>query len=191
MPGSSETQNQADFSTAASSAAVEPRQRGPLGEHLTDAELLPIRVHTDDGSCWQVDYGSYVQGYHDSREEAIVEALAAAVWENRELTIERPRMISETDLRTEVNETASAEFRLNDAVRLLDQQSDVPSGSVGRVLGIFPRPVGPTYAVSFTDKKVAVLELRPHEIALAEDARVASASLISSTALEKGSYVAI
>jgi hypothetical protein len=174
VPFLSGTQNQADFSTAASSAADEPRQRGPLGEHLTDAELLPIRVHTDDGSCWQVDYGSYVQGYHDSREEAIVEALAAAVWENRELTIERPRRISETDLRTDVNETASSEFRLDDTVRLLDQQRDVPSGGIGRVLGIFPRPVDPTYAVSFTDKKVTVLELRPHEFALVEDSRVAS-----------------
>jgi hypothetical protein len=67
-----------------------------LGEQLTDAEILPIRVHTRDGSCWQVDYGSYVQGYHDSREEAIAKAMAAAVYENRELTIERPRRISNT-----------------------------------------------------------------------------------------------
>lgn len=114
MPSSSGTQSQADFPTAASSAAGEPRQRGPLGEQLTDAELLPIRVHSNDGSRWQVDYGSYAQGYHDGREEAIAEALAAAVSENRELTIERPRRISETDVRTEVNETASAEFLLDD-----------------------------------------------------------------------------
>jgi hypothetical protein len=66
-----------------------------MGEHLTDAELEPIRVHTKRGA-WQVDYGSYAQGYHDSREEAIAEAMKAAVWENRELTIERPRRISET-----------------------------------------------------------------------------------------------
>ena len=91
MPSPSATKNQGFLS-----AADEPRQRGPLGEHLTDAELLPIRVHTKDGRCWQVDYGSYAQGYHDSREDAIVEALAAAVWENRELTVARPRAISET-----------------------------------------------------------------------------------------------
>jgi hypothetical protein len=72
----------------ASSAAAEPRQRGPLGEHLTDAELKPIRVYTAD-STWRVDYGSYVQGHHSSREEAIDEAITAAAWENRELTIER------------------------------------------------------------------------------------------------------
>ena len=94
MPCVSAPQHQ-DFLTAGSSA-VEPRQRGPLGEHLTDAELEPIRVHSKDGNCWQVDYGSYAQGYHDSRREAIEEALAAAVWENRDLMVERPRKISET-----------------------------------------------------------------------------------------------
>jgi len=81
--------------TVVPSIADEPRQRGPRGEHLTDAELEPIRVHTQRGA-WQVDYGSYAQGYHDSREEAIAEAIMAAVYENRELTIERPRPISET-----------------------------------------------------------------------------------------------
>ena len=93
MPRSPETQNQ-----TTSSAADEPRQRGPLGEQLTDAELKPIRVHTQGGT-WRVDYGSYVQGHHVSREEAIETALTAAVWENRELTIERPRRISETSRR--------------------------------------------------------------------------------------------
>jgi hypothetical protein len=73
-----------------------------LGEQLTDAELLPIRVHTEDGSCWQVDYGSYVQGYHDNREVAIAKAMAAALYENRELTIGRPRPINETTLRPAV-----------------------------------------------------------------------------------------
>ena len=92
MPRSPETQDQ-----TASSAANEPRQRGPLGEQLTDAELKPIRVHAEGGT-WRVDYGSYVQGHHDSREEAIEAALAAAVWENRELTIARPRSIRETAL---------------------------------------------------------------------------------------------
>jgi hypothetical protein len=95
VPCSSGTQKQADFSTAASSAADEPRQTGPRGERLTDAELKPIRVYTRNGT-WLVDYGSYAKGHHDSREAAIKEALKDAVWENRELTIERPRKISET-----------------------------------------------------------------------------------------------
>jgi hypothetical protein len=88
------TQRQIDFSTA-STAAGEPRQTGPLGERLTEAELKPIRVHGQDGG-WRVDYGSYARGHHESREEAIEEALKSAVWENRELMIERPRRISET-----------------------------------------------------------------------------------------------
>ena len=92
MACSSGTQNQADLSAAALAAAGEPRQRGPLGERLTDAELEPIRVHKKRGA-WQVDYGSYAQGYHASREEAIEAAMTAAVWENRELAIERPRSI--------------------------------------------------------------------------------------------------
>jgi hypothetical protein len=46
--------------------------------------------------AWRVDYGSYASGHHSSREAAINEALKGAVWENRELTIERPRKISET-----------------------------------------------------------------------------------------------
>jgi hypothetical protein len=70
-------------------------QSGPLGEPPTLAETEPIRVHQEDGG-WQVDYGSYVQGHHANREEAIKAAMTAAVYENRELTIERPRKISET-----------------------------------------------------------------------------------------------
>jgi hypothetical protein len=95
--------------TAVSCALVagrKPRQRGPLGEQLTGAELEPIRVHTEGGT-WLVDYGSYVQGHHGSREDAI-EAALTAVWENRELSIERPRRISETGLRL-------ADPRLRDA----------------------------------------------------------------------------
>ena len=139
MPSSSVTKTP----TAASPAADEPRQRGPLGEHLTDAELLPIRVHTEDGCCWQVDYGSYVQGYHDSREEAIVEALAAAVWENRELTIERPRRISETDLRTEVDEVRGVLERL-ELLIVMGQQTD---------------PAVPVYIRSITERLDAGLGL--------------------------------
>jgi hypothetical protein len=90
VPDSSGTQKQARFLQAVLSEPAEARQRGPLGERLTVAELLPIRVHSKDGT-WQVDYGSYAQGRHGSRDEAIEWALAAAVWENREVTIERPK----------------------------------------------------------------------------------------------------
>jgi hypothetical protein len=63
------------------------RHRTPLGKRLTSAETEPIRVHQKDGG-WKVDYGSYVQGYHGSREQAIEKATTAAARENRELTIE-------------------------------------------------------------------------------------------------------
>jgi hypothetical protein len=69
------------------------RLRGPLGEGLTVAETEPIRVHQYAGE-WQVDYGSYAQGYHGSRREAIEAAAVAAERENRELMIERPRPIA-------------------------------------------------------------------------------------------------
>jgi hypothetical protein len=88
-------QDHPDFPPATSSTAGEPRQRGPLGERLTDAELKPIRVHAR-GDAWLVNYGSYAHGRHGTRDEAIKAALTAAVSENRELTIERPRRISET-----------------------------------------------------------------------------------------------
>ena len=53
----------------------------------TLAETEPIRVHEEAGG-WQVDYGSYAQSYHDSRQEAIEKATVAAAREHRELTIE-------------------------------------------------------------------------------------------------------
>ena len=54
------------------------------------SESDPIRVHTAYGR-WLVNYGSYVQGYYDSRAEAIEVAKAAAFVEQRELTIEPER----------------------------------------------------------------------------------------------------
>lgn len=74
---------------------ADERQLGPLGEPLTDAEIKPIRVHRK-GASWQVDYGSYVQTYHDSREEAIGAATTAAKREHRELTIEDDERGSDT-----------------------------------------------------------------------------------------------
>jgi hypothetical protein len=66
-----------------------------------------------------------------------------------------------------------ATFGLNDAVRLLDYRGDVPSGSVGRVLGAFPHQAETTYAVSFVDAKVCVLELHADEIVFVDDFRAA------------------
>jgi hypothetical protein len=65
-------------------------------------------------------------------------------------------------------------FQLNDAVRLLDCHGDVLSGTVGRVLGTFPRPTEITYVVSFVDAKVCVLELHASEIVFVDDFRVAA-----------------
>ncbi len=50
-------------------------------------ETDPICVHPRDGN-WLVDYGSYVQGYYETKAEAIDVAKAAAFVEQRELTIE-------------------------------------------------------------------------------------------------------
>jgi hypothetical protein len=61
-----------------------------------------------------------------------------------------------------------APFSLNDAVRLLDNSGEVPSGTVGRVLGTFPRPTETTYVVGFVDAKVCVLELHHNEIVLVD-----------------------
>ena len=67
-----------------------------------------------------------------------------------------------------------AQFSLNDAVRVLDYHDDVPSGSVGRVLGTFPRPTETTYVVGFVEAKVSVLELHRNEIVLVDDFRAAA-----------------
>ena len=49
----------------------------------------PIRVF-HDGEYWRVDYGSYMDGFHATRAEAIVTATAAAAREHRKLEIEEP-----------------------------------------------------------------------------------------------------
>jgi hypothetical protein len=64
------------------------RQLGPLGEALTDAEIEPIRVHRVADGGWAVDFGSYAQGYHPTRDEAIAAATLAAEHEQRALEIE-------------------------------------------------------------------------------------------------------
>jgi hypothetical protein len=70
--------------------------------------------------------------------------------------------------------TPPARFQLNDAVRLLEYHGDVPSGSVGRILGSFPRPTEITWVVSFVDAKVCVLELHADEIVFVDDFRAAA-----------------
>jgi hypothetical protein len=47
----------------------------------------PIRVFLGDG-YWRVDYGSYMDGFHATRAEAIAAATVAAASEHRELEIE-------------------------------------------------------------------------------------------------------
>ena len=57
------------------------------------------------------------------------------------------------------------EYGLQDRVSLVAQSEDLAAGSVGRVLGKFPYPGDPTYAVIFPDNNLALRQLRPHEIA--------------------------
>ena len=47
----------------------------------------PIRVFARDGK-WVVDYGSYANGYHLTRFEALNAAKLAAFYEDRELVVE-------------------------------------------------------------------------------------------------------
>ena len=49
--------------------------------------VSPIRVFLGDG-YWRVDYGSYTDGFHPTRAEAIAVAMRAAASEHRELEIE-------------------------------------------------------------------------------------------------------
>jgi hypothetical protein len=47
----------------------------------------PIRVFLSD-PYWRVDYGSYIDGFHATRAEAMAAATAAATKEHRKLEIE-------------------------------------------------------------------------------------------------------
>lgn len=47
----------------------------------------PIRVFLS-GEYWRVAYGSYMDGFHATRAEAVATATAAAALEHRELEIE-------------------------------------------------------------------------------------------------------
>jgi hypothetical protein len=80
-----------DETRCATRATFDPPSQRSAEPQSTHERLIaqtePIRVHQEHGS-WQVDYGSYAQGYHRSREEAIEKATTDAARENRELTIE-------------------------------------------------------------------------------------------------------
>lgn len=54
---------------------------------MTPRSDPPIRVFLSRG-YWRVDYGSYMDGFHTTRAEAIVAATAAAASEHRKLEIE-------------------------------------------------------------------------------------------------------
>jgi len=66
---------------------------------------------------------------------------------------------------------APLQFDLNDAVRLLDQHGDVPSGSLGRVIGSLTDLGLPVYVVSFVAEKVCVRDVRSDEIVPAHQLR--------------------
>ena len=66
---------------------------------------------------------------------------------------------------------APVQFELNEAVRLLDRHGDVPSGSLGRVIGALPNPGSPVYVVSFVAEAVCVRDVRSDEIVPAHQLR--------------------
>jgi len=67
--------------------------------------------------------------------------------------------------------SAPVQFELNEAVRLLDRHGDVPSGSLGRVIGSLPVPGLPVYVVSFVTEVVCVRDVRSDEIVPAHQLR--------------------
>jgi hypothetical protein len=69
---------------------------------------------------------------------------------------------------------APRQFELNQAVRLLDQHEDVPSGSLGRVIGTLPGVRLPVYIVSFVAEAVCVRDVRSDEIVPAHQLRAPS-----------------
>jgi hypothetical protein len=68
-------------------------------------------------------------------------------------------------------EPAHVRFELNEAVRLLDRHGDVPSGSLGRVIGALPGPELPVYVVSFLAETVCIRDVRSDEIVPAHQLR--------------------
>jgi hypothetical protein len=54
---------------------------------MTPISDPPIRVF-HDGEYWRVDYGSYMDGFHATRDEAVAVATVAAAREHRKLETE-------------------------------------------------------------------------------------------------------
>ena len=54
---------------------------------MTPISEPPIRVF-HDGEYWRVDYGSYMDGFHATRDEAVAVATVAAAREHRKLETE-------------------------------------------------------------------------------------------------------
>ena len=69
---------------------------------------------------------------------------------------------------------APVQFELNEAVRLLDRHGDVPSGSLGRIIGCLPVPGLPVYVVSFVTEAVCVRDVRSDELVPAHQLRASS-----------------
>lgn len=68
------------------------------------------------------------------------------------------------------NMPAFSGFNANDVVRLLDRHGDVPSGAVGRIVGVFPHSTDRSYLVSFA-VEACVADVRFDEMVLAHDVR--------------------
>ena len=66
---------------------------------------------------------------------------------------------------------APVQFNLNDAVRLLNRHGEVPSGSLGRVIGSLTDLGLPVYVVSFVAETVCVRDVRSDEIVPAHQLR--------------------
>ena len=66
-----------------------------------------------------------------------------------------------------MNSSPLTEFHPHDAVRLLAQHGNVPSGTLGRIIGRYARSDYPTYVVSF-EHDPGVVEVRFDEIVAAK-----------------------
>jgi hypothetical protein len=57
---------------------------------MTSLSEPPIRVFHSDG-FWRVDYGSYIDGFHATRADAVTAATIAATREQRVLRLDERR----------------------------------------------------------------------------------------------------
>jgi hypothetical protein len=61
-------------------------------------------------------------------------------------------------------------FNANDVVRLLDRHGDVPSGAVGRIVGVFPHSTARSDLDSYAVEG-CVADVRFDEMVVADDVR--------------------